>query len=237
MRHYFGPHSFICISALVLLLTPSFSSVYAASFETNLRFGDRGADVAALQKILGVTETGYFGPVTQAAVMSFQKTYAAEVLLPAGLTQPTGFVGQLTRSKLNKLAVGGTVASTTTSTSTLPPAKTSPEVPLKSASSKAPSISKIIPDHGPYGGVLTIVGENFTDVNDIMTTYLPFSAVPSQDGHTIAFTFINPPFERLQQLRNAGKIGDMDIPFMVTVVNRNGTTTPPMKYTIEIRKR
>lgn len=223
-------HTLSLLSALattVCLFCTTHVFAESVVFGSNLRLGDRGTDVVALQRLLGVTETGYFGPLTQRAVMSFQSTYASEVLAPAGLTQPTGFVGQLTRQKLNSVANNA-------------PATQAPTTPSRGsevAVRKAPTVSRVLPDHGPYGAPLTIVGENFTGSNDILTTYLPFNALPSVDGHTISFTFVNPPFEKLQQLRNAGKIADMDIPFVITVVNQNGTSTPPVKYTIEIRKR
>jgi len=37
-----------------------------------LRYGDRGAAVLALQKALKITRSGWFGPVTRAAVVAFQ---------------------------------------------------------------------------------------------------------------------------------------------------------------------
>jgi hypothetical protein len=48
-------------------------------------------------------ETMYFGPATQKAIIKFQEKHSADVLLPAGLARGTGFVGVLTRQKINAL--------------------------------------------------------------------------------------------------------------------------------------
>ncbi len=85
-------------------------------FNTNLTVGSTGADVSALQTWLigqgysipaiasGAAAKGYFGSQTKAAVQKYQ----AAVGVPA-----TGFVGPLTRGKLNAgstASAGGTVA-------------------------------------------------------------------------------------------------------------------------------
>jgi peptidoglycan hydrolase-like protein with peptidoglycan-binding domain len=81
-----------------------------SSFERNLSFGMRGEDVKCLQEILkkeGVYPeglvTGYFGPLTLKAVVSFQEKYKKEILSPWGLTKGTGYVGKTTRAKLNAI--------------------------------------------------------------------------------------------------------------------------------------
>ena len=87
-------------------------------FETSLKYGDRSFAVMELQKILNQSsdtqvastgpgspgeETDYFGKLTQRAVIKFQEKYKNEILVPAGLSSGTGFVGIFTLAKLNAI--------------------------------------------------------------------------------------------------------------------------------------
>jgi peptidoglycan hydrolase-like protein with peptidoglycan-binding domain len=47
--------------------------------------------------------TGFFGNLTDAAVKRFQEKYASEILIPIGLNSGTGYVGNLTRQKINSM--------------------------------------------------------------------------------------------------------------------------------------
>ncbi len=47
--------------------------------------------------------TGNFGPLTTMAVIRFQEKYPSDILTPVGLSKGTGFVGTLTRQKINQL--------------------------------------------------------------------------------------------------------------------------------------
>jgi hypothetical protein len=77
------------------------------SFNSNFGFGTTSGQVVALQTFLNnrgfmsYPSTGYFGPITYRAVVSFQGTYG----IPT-----TGFVGPLTRAEISALSCGGTPA-------------------------------------------------------------------------------------------------------------------------------
>ncbi|MBI3273860.1 MAG: peptidoglycan-binding protein, partial [Candidatus Colwellbacteria bacterium] len=74
-----------------------------------LRRGMKGDDVKLLQNMLiaeGVyadEATGFFGKLTEAAVIRFQEKYALEILKPAGLIKGSGLVGPGTRKKINAI--------------------------------------------------------------------------------------------------------------------------------------
>jgi len=79
----------------------------------NLYLGSEGDDVKKLQEILieentwgrsDVGATGYFGPITKAAVIKFQEKYSSEILEPLGLIKGTGFVGACTRAYLERIS-------------------------------------------------------------------------------------------------------------------------------------
>jgi hypothetical protein len=68
----------------------------SAMFTRDLTVGSTGADVTALQTKLGVSPaTGYFGAITKAAVMAYQTSNGISA---------TGYVGPITRAKLNYCA-------------------------------------------------------------------------------------------------------------------------------------
>ena len=73
-----------------------------------LRAGSNGPAVAAVQRALGVTTTGHFGPLTRAAVIRFQRAQGLEA---------DGIVGPRTGA-----ALGMEVAATATPASALSPA-------------------------------------------------------------------------------------------------------------------
>lgn len=76
------------------------ASTISLSLKANLGVGASSNDVKDLQEKLRAegfftfpTSTGFFGPITKAAVIAYQKAHG----LPA-----TGFVGVLTRAELSK---------------------------------------------------------------------------------------------------------------------------------------
>jgi len=80
--------------------------------KSNLYYGMKNDDVVCLQQFLKLQGpniypqgliTGFFGPLTLNAVVRFQEKYASEILNPLGLEKGTGYVGQMTRAKINQL--------------------------------------------------------------------------------------------------------------------------------------
>jgi len=83
-------------------------------FDQNLYYGmTNNNQVECLQEFLKSQEaniyperlvTGNFLALTKSAVIRFQEKYATEVLVPIGLEKGTGFVGPMTRVKINQLS-------------------------------------------------------------------------------------------------------------------------------------
>lgn len=109
----------VLLSAAFLMANPAPA---AAALYRDLALGDQGLDVKELQMVLNQDiataislsgpgskglETIFFGSLTKQAVIRFQEKYSAEVLFPLGLVRGTGYVGTLTRQKINRLTSGG----------------------------------------------------------------------------------------------------------------------------------
>ena len=202
---------------LLSLITPPASAIFLAFaqsvsdgstpeiFSRNLRVGERGEDVQTLQKVLNSSqetklgesgpgapgeETTYFGELTKGAVVRFQEKYMAEILTPIDLTQGTGFVGPMTRKKLNETAktagITGSSASSGGSTGTTGSSKGS----SGQTGIIAPKIFSVSPTTIINGMNMTIAGEGFTPTgNQVRTTYLTLDNISSSDGKTITFKF------------------------------------------------
>jgi hypothetical protein len=85
-----------------------------------MQTGMTGGEVLRLQVFLnalqgaGLPTTGFFGPMTRAAVNRFQQTYASDILTPLGLATPTGSVYTRTLNKINSLMCGEASSATST---------------------------------------------------------------------------------------------------------------------------
>ena len=94
-----------------------------ASISKTLSVGARGAPVESLQKILMTYDpeyaggiTGYFGPVTRAAVIRFQKKH--------GISPAVGTVGPLTREVIASLCTEKSAVNVSAAASSTTPART-----------------------------------------------------------------------------------------------------------------
>ena len=85
--------AFLCAAAVPALADPgaSASGGASASTEVVVKRGDRGAAVRSIQRQLGVTADGAFGPMTERVVKRFQRRHDLV---------PDGIVGPLTRGAL-----------------------------------------------------------------------------------------------------------------------------------------
>lgn len=100
-------------SQIAVILAERGQGISCGAFSRNLYFGIKNnSEVRCLQKFLksqgseiypqGLI-TGYFGPMTKAAVIRFQEKYGDEILKPIGLEKGTGIFGPATRAKINNI--------------------------------------------------------------------------------------------------------------------------------------
>ncbi|HEY4514591.1 MAG TPA: hypothetical protein VJJ22_00305 [Candidatus Paceibacterota bacterium] len=83
-----------------------YQSQNTCNFTSDMSLGSSGTQVADLNRILGVSSGSYYDQNTYNAVVQFQNRYASEILYPSGYTYGTGYVGSMTRSKLNQVCNG-----------------------------------------------------------------------------------------------------------------------------------
>lgn len=123
MKNCFSFRLFFCLVFLLFSFSVyAEATVYPCPFTwtNNIKIGSEGEDVLKLQQFLNLSpdtliafsgagsvgnESTVYGPRTAKAVIKFQEKYAAETLAPVGLTKGSGFVGTLTRAKLNALCI------------------------------------------------------------------------------------------------------------------------------------
>ncbi len=206
------------VSFLTLLTTVAiFSSgvfVYAETpspFSTSLSLGSSGPQVLALQKILNQdprthiadtgpgspgNETDYFGLLTKDAVIRFQEEYATSILVPAGLTKASGYVGSYTLAKLTELSASpvsskdtaASTPSTATQTATTPLPSTpsipthstttepSPNPNLKNIDVFLASVTKVAKEKGLSSSAIATIDEQImksvATTTDLQATFL-----------------------------------------------------------------
>lgn len=173
------------------LLTFIFLSIFNYSsanfiFSTNLKQGDRSQDVKNLQIFLNSqpdtvitsngpgspgNETDYFGNLTKNAVIKFQNKYKSEVLTPVGLNNGTGFVGPLTRQKINSLssktvdsrslsdALANNPSQSLLEALNIQTVNTRPNIPIR--------IDSVVPDNPSPGEIVNIYGHGFTQTSKV----------------------------------------------------------------------
>ncbi|GEM_PF-1425399 len=144
-----------------------------------LKTGHNSPEVLILQRILNSdvdtqiaaqgpgspgNETTYFGTMTTNAVQRFQQKYSLEVLIPAGLTAPTGVVGAFTRAQLEKVSGQGFIATATTAPSP--------------TTNKNLTISHISEKSVAYNDTVTVTGTGFDKQSSATIAYDPYSALP-----------------------------------------------------------
>ncbi len=168
-----------------------------ATFARNLFVGSSGEDVKSLQIFLNNdirtrvsergfgskgSETTYFGLATKAAVVKFQELYSTDILLPAGLSHGSGFIGEITRAKLNTLV---SVVSPTSITPVPPQADTT-----KPASFLPSDVLYIMTPSqvsGRRGDTVTLLGGGFESMNTVYLDTKAIKNIPSFSKNALSF--------------------------------------------------
>src|SRR3989344_3015232 len=140
------------------------------TFNTNLTVGSTGADVMNLQKVLNMSadtkvassgagspgsESSYFGGLTKAAVVKFQ--------VKNGITPAVGYVGPITRAKLNAMAGTAPVVPPVVT----PGLPTGGSLSVSAGSQPANSLAPQSASRVPFTTVVLSAGSSDVTVNSI----------------------------------------------------------------------
>lgn len=166
------------------------------TFAKDLQVGSRGADVTALQQMIGISPaTGYFGALTKAAVVKFQKDNGINA---------TGYVGPMTRSALNK--VGGTTTTTTTGgTTTVVPAGSTMAVSLSATS---PASAAVVAGQA----IANLAEYNFVNSSDVaaVVTNVTLNRTGVSDDTTLSNVYL---FDGASRVTDAATVSSGKITF------------------------
>ena len=203
------------------LSIPSFCFADTFIFQKNLSIGTNSPDVLKLQQILNSDpetkiadagigssgkETSYFGNLTRLAVIKFQNKYEKDILSPAGLSFGTGFVGSLTRNKLNGFILpAGNVSENTQENNDFFNVASSSNVSvgdnsilLNNVSSGVVSPEALFPAVKPTDVILTSLSNAFIAPGDVLTVkgkgFLSQNVLHIGNSYSVSFSEQNGNF-------------------------------------------
>tara|TARA_Y100001958_G_C21203505_1_gene529837 strand:- start:658 stop:1626 length:969 start_codon:yes stop_codon:yes gene_type:complete len=229
---------------ILLLFIISTGVVSAYSFNYDLSVGDSGTAVYELQKLLnsdsrtqitqnGVgapgSETDYFGSLTSAAVVRFQNLYRSEVLEPLGLFYGTGYVGSLTRSKLNKMSLDSVVEEEVED--------------IDTGSASLDGFSVLLPEtddlilaypssyEGDQGDRLSLHGFGFGKRNTVYFNDEAIEGVESKNGTMVSFDVPYLPYGLYEdiEIHNGKEKTESDLFF---VIKKDSTVSPKIESVV-----
>jgi len=225
--------SIFVLVGIILFSIPTGAS--AECFSRNLSLGSSGQDVKKLQQLLNtntqslITKTGpgslgnetdYFGTKTRLAVVRFQELHRNDVLTPAGLSLGSGFVGAMTRKKLESLCF------TTVSSIPQPVAPLLiPPSPTPKSTGKAPTVYFPSAYSGVPGTTIVVSGDSFALQSSNIVYFGPYHATGTVQSASELFVKIPdiPPGRYPLWAENVNGISNKDAFFIV----RNPTVPEP----------
>jgi hypothetical protein len=218
MKAVFWPLNSLFILFLLLILP---SSLFATTFSSNLKIGDRNNSVLELQKVLnsdsrtkiavvGVgspgNESTYFGALTQKAVIKFQNTY--------NISPALGFVGPLTREKLNQIQKVAEIGINPSNSSTQ-----TPSIPIVSTKKAPVLVFGTNPARVKPGSTFSVLGYGFTSNNNVFLKDKSFPGLISTSTRELKLT--------LPESFTEGE-------YVLKVVNENGDSSKTSTSTIKM---